>query len=63
MSEQATIPGAAEWLEACEHDADTLTGEQLTAAFAAPSKRKFDRGRKPIEDSPLFGGDRQEEMF
>ncbi len=61
--EQTTIPGALEFLEQCEAGHRTLTGEQLTAEFSQPSKRRLDRGKKPITESPLFGGDSQGSLF
>jgi hypothetical protein len=35
----------------------------LTAELSAPSARKLDTGREPIEASPLFGGPQQESLF
>ena len=47
----------------CKRDADRLTGDQLTQAFKTGKARRLDSGKRPIEDSPLFGGERQEELF
>ncbi len=54
---------AAEFAAECWRDRARLTGEQLTAAFNQPSRRRIDSGKAPIEDSPLWGGNRQEELF
>jgi hypothetical protein len=40
-----------------------LDAERVTAEFATKSARRVDAGRKPITDSPLFGGPSQGEMF
>lgn len=40
-----------------------LDAKRVTLEFGQKSRRKLDRGRRPIEDSPLFGGDRQEKLF
>lgn len=40
-----------------------IEGQRLTLEFATPSTKRIDSGRKSIEDSPLFGGDRQGSMF
>ena len=40
-----------------------LEAERLTWEYRSRSTRRLDRGRKPITDSPLFGGPSQGEMF
>lgn len=44
-------------------DLNRIQGERLTLALAAKSQRSIDRGKKPITDSPLFGGDSQNSLF
>lgn len=36
---------------------------RVTLEFGQKSTRRMDAGRKPISESPLFGGTAQEEMF
>ena len=68
-------PGVA-WDMACAGYADAqLTGEsdleyssrldakRVTAEFNTRSRRRTDGGRTSIEDSPLFGGQRQKGLF
>lgn len=38
-------------------------GKQLTAEFGTKSQKKLDAGKKQIADAPLFGGDRQVDLF
>lgn len=40
-----------------------LDAERVTLEFRQKSTKRLDAGRRSIEDSPLFGGERQEEMF
>jgi hypothetical protein len=40
-----------------------IEAERLTLALASRSERKLDRGKKPIEEAPLFGGPPQESLF
>lgn len=40
-----------------------IDAERCTAEFGTKSTRRLDAGRKPIEDSPLFGGERQMGLF
>ncbi|WP_180540762.1 hypothetical protein [Nevskia soli] len=40
-----------------------LTKERLTAELAQKSRKRIDRGKRSIEDSPIFGGERQKGMF
>ena len=40
-----------------------IDAERVTAEFATKSARKLDGGRRPIEDSPLFGGERQGSLW
>jgi hypothetical protein len=40
-----------------------LDAERVTLEFRSGSRRRFDAGREPITDSPLFGGPAQQEMF
>ncbi|KKL24511.1 hypothetical protein LCGC14_2414610 [marine sediment metagenome] len=40
-----------------------VRGDKLTAEVSTRSRKRLDAGREPIEDSPLFGGPRQREMF
>lgn len=40
-----------------------IDAERVTAELASQSRRPVDAGREPIEDSPLFGGPRQEDLF
>jgi hypothetical protein len=52
--------------EDVEHDpefAARLDAERVTLEFATKSTKKLDAGKRPIEESPLFGGPAQKEMF
>lgn len=40
-----------------------IDAERVTLQFGVKSNRPLDSGRKPITESPLFGGDAQTEMF
>ena len=40
-----------------------LDAERCTLQFAQASTRRLDCGKRPIEESPLFGGSKQEELF
>jgi hypothetical protein len=40
-----------------------IDAERVTAEFKTPSQRPIDAGKKCIEDSPMFGGERQKGMF
>ena len=40
-----------------------IHADQTTAEFGARSARPLDGGRKPITDSPLFGGPAQGNLF
>lgn len=42
---------------------DRLTAQAITLEFKTGSRKRADAGKKSIEDSPLFGGERQGEMF
>jgi hypothetical protein len=57
-TEAPPIPAAADTERAARLDAERVTWE-----FRAPSARRLDAGRQPINESPLFGGAAQEEMF
>ncbi len=46
----------------CE-SAACLEAERITWEFRTKSTRRLDAGKLPIEDSPLFGGDRQGGLF
>ena len=52
------IPGAADVERGSRIDA-----ERCTLEFATWSRRRLDAGRRSIEDSPLFGGERQGELW
>lgn len=49
--------------DADREQASHLDAERVTFEFATKSTRRLDAGRKSIDDSPLFGGDRQMELF
>jgi hypothetical protein len=40
-----------------------IQAEQVSWEMKQKSARPLDSGRKPITDSPLFGGDRQGSLF
>jgi hypothetical protein len=40
-----------------------IDAERVTAEFASASQRRLDRGKKPITESPLFGGEAQYSLF
>lgn len=40
-----------------------LDVERVTLEFRQKSTRRLDTGRQPITESPLFGGNAQEELF
>lgn len=40
-----------------------IDAERVTAEFKTKSTKRIDAGRNPIEDSPLFGGERQGGLF
>lgn len=40
-----------------------LDAQRATLEFSQASKRPLDAGKQSIEDSPLFGGPRQQTMF
>lgn len=40
-----------------------LDAERVTLEFRQKSTRRVDAGKQSIDDSPLFGGDRQQELF
>ena len=40
-----------------------LDAERVTLEFGSKSTRKIDAGRRPIDESPLFGGEKQESLF
>lgn len=40
-----------------------IEAERITREFATKSTRRIDVGKEPIEDSPLFGGERQGGLF
>ena len=42
---------------------DKLAAERATIALQQPSSKPLGRGRKPITESPLFGGDPQLDLF
>lgn len=44
-------------------DSERLLGSRLTAEMATRSTRRIDGGQSSIEDSPLFGGERQGELL
>ncbi len=43
--------------------ASRIDAERVTLEFAQKSARPLDAGKEPIGDSPLFGGQRQEDLF
>ena len=40
-----------------------LDAERVTLEFRARSTRRLDGGKLPIDQSPLFGGPAQQELF
>jgi len=40
-----------------------LDAERVTLEFAQKSTRKLDAGKKPMTESPLFGGEAQGSLF
>lgn len=40
-----------------------LDAERVTLELKQKSTRRVDTGRKPIDESPLFGGERQGGLF
>jgi hypothetical protein len=40
-----------------------LEAERITLEFATKSSRRVDAGKRPITESPLFGGPAQGELF
>jgi hypothetical protein len=40
-----------------------LDAQRVTLEFATKSTRRLDTGRRPITESPLFGGPAQRELF
>jgi hypothetical protein len=44
-------------------DKSALDRDRLTALLAVRSERRLDSGKRPIEESPLFGGPAQLEFF
>jgi hypothetical protein len=53
------------WLQA-EADPEYSTrieAKRVTWEFSSKSTRRLDVGRESIEDSPLFGGKRQQGLF
>lgn len=52
------IAGAADMERASRLDAERVTWE-----FRARSARRLDSGKRPIEESPLFGGPAQSSLF
>lgn len=40
-----------------------LDAERVTLEFRTKSTRRLDAGKLPIEESPLFGGPAQRELF
>jgi hypothetical protein len=40
-----------------------LEAERITWEFRTKSTKRLDAGKRSIEDSPLFGGERQEDLF
>ena len=40
-----------------------LDAERVTTEWRNKSTRRLDGGRRSIEDSPLFGGERQDTLF
>jgi hypothetical protein len=57
-----------EWEERWAAEADPeyktrIDAQRVTWEMKRKSARRLDSGRKPIDDSPLFGGDRQGTLF
>lgn len=52
------IPGAADVEYSTRLDA-----ARVTLQFGVKSTKRLDAGRRSIEDSPLFGGERQSSLF
>jgi hypothetical protein len=40
-----------------------IEAQRVTLEFGSRSRRRVDAGRRPIEESPLFGGPAQEDLF
>lgn len=40
-----------------------IQAERVTLEFGSSSTKKLDCGKQSIEDSPLFGGERQKGLF
>jgi hypothetical protein len=40
-----------------------IEAERITWEFRTKSTKRLDAGKQSIEDSPLFGGERQESLF
>jgi hypothetical protein len=40
-----------------------IEAERVTLEFAQKSTRKLDAGKRPMSDSPLFGGEAQASLF
>jgi hypothetical protein len=57
-SEQLFAPGEAD----VEREA-RLDAERVGLEFRQKSAKRLDAGRKPIEESPLFGGPAQGDLF
>lgn len=43
--------------------AQRIDAERCTLELATKSTRRIDAGKQSIEDSPLFGGSRQDSLF
>jgi len=47
----------------CQAQTARLQGEQLTLRLASRSECRLDAGRRPMHESPLFGGPAQHDLF
>lgn len=54
---------AAQFNRECAEQEARIEGERLTLEFGTRSTRRLDAGARPIEESPLFGGEAQGGLF
>jgi hypothetical protein len=40
-----------------------IDAQRVTLEFASRNPKRVDAGRQPIDESPLFGGSRQKDLF
>jgi len=60
---QSTIPHDSLAGAADVERESRLDAERVTLEFGTKSTKRLDSGRQQIEDSPLFGGERQGGLF